>query len=183
MHSRLAPIACGVLVALSAPVVAQAAEAPAPGGTGGEPKTTEPAPKTEPEQPANAAPPAPEASSGEVEAEEERESREAEALLAAEEAAVLRRIENGGATGVGSRETLGGSPPASVRCLVPSLKGATLAAARRALLRAHCKLGRVTRPHTAHAPLIVIRQASPPGARLSGGAAIAVRLGLRRHHR
>jgi hypothetical protein len=184
MRFKLALILCGLLVALSAAVAAQAAEAPSPGGQGGAPKQTEPAPTTEPEHPASPAEPAPEASSSDVEAEEERESREAETLLAAEEAGALRRIEREAAASAGDDdETIGGGVPASIGCLVPSLKGDTLAAARTALSRAHCKLGRVRRPHTAHATLVIVRQARPAGDRLSDGTAVAVRLGVRRRHR
>lgn len=181
MRPRLSLILCGLLVAVSAPVVAQAAEPPAPGGAPSESKPTEPAPKTEP--PASSTPPAPEGTSGDVEAEEEQESREAEALLAAEEAAALRRIEHEGTATSGNDETLGGSALASLRCVVPSLKGDTLATARRTLSRDHCRLGRITRPRTRHAALIVTRQARPAGDRLSDGAAVAVRLGARRRRR
>jgi beta-lactam-binding protein with PASTA domain len=38
-----------------------------------------------------------------------------------------------------------GAPQATVRCVVPRLKGRTLRGARRALQQANCKLGNVTR--------------------------------------
>lgn len=63
-------------------------------------------------------------------------------------------------------------------CVVPALKGRTLAAAGSALRRAHCTLGRVSRPHGARGGLVVRSQAHRRGARLAHGAAIAVALGV-----
>jgi hypothetical protein len=43
----------------------------------------------------------------------------------------------------------GSKPPGSraiTRCVVPHLRGMTMAAARRALARAHCRMGKVSRP-------------------------------------
>jgi hypothetical protein len=63
-------------------------------------------------------------------------------------------------------------------CTVPALKGDTLDAARRALLKVHCRLGRVTRPSRDHGPLVVTRQ-TPRRGTLPAGAAVAVTLAPR----
>jgi hypothetical protein len=66
-------------------------------------------------------------------------------------------------------------PTAQARCVVPRLRGKTLATARVALARAHCRLGKVTR---AYSPAVrrgrVIRQAPRAGARSLGGARVSV---------
>jgi hypothetical protein len=62
-------------------------------------------------------------------------------------------------------------------CTVPSLKGDSLAVALRALLKAHCGLGTVSRPHKHHRALIVNAQKVRAGRELAQGAAVAVRLG------
>jgi virginiamycin B lyase len=62
------------------------------------------------------------------------------------------------------------------RCVVPSLNGDTLLAARSALRRAHCKLGKVTRPHKHHGTPHVISQSPKKGKRLKAGSAVAVTL-------
>jgi hypothetical protein len=62
------------------------------------------------------------------------------------------------------------------RCVVPRLLRRTLAQARRALTRAHCRLGRVTRPR--HVParrvLLVWRQSAPAGSDRAARFAVAV---------
>ncbi len=66
-------------------------------------------------------------------------------------------------------------------CVVPMLKGDTLRAARKALRKANCKLGKVSRPskHTRPSPPLVVRsQSVPPGRRLTKGSAVAVKLGV-----
>jgi hypothetical protein len=83
----------------------------------------------------------------------------------------------------------GGSkpPPAAASCLVPKLKGKTLAQARTLLRKAHCKLGKVTKPklkkHHKQPPLVV--SSTKPGARtkLANGAKVAVTLAAKRAHR
>ncbi len=77
-------------------------------------------------------------------------------------------------TEVGS-ETSGG--PATVRCVVPSLKGDSLGTAQKALSKAHCKLGKVSRPRTHHGALVVTGQSPKNGKKLASGAAVAVTLG------
>jgi hypothetical protein len=69
-----------------------------------------------------------------------------------------------------------GSSPA-VRCTVPALVGKSLARARRALRTAHCNLGTVRRPTTAHGRLVVVAQSVRAGRKLPNDAVIAVRLG------
>lgn len=89
--------------------------------------------------------------------QEEHKAKEAAASYTAEQAAV--------------------KPPA---CVVPSLKGDTLAVARRALLKAHCRLGRVSlHTHRGSTPH-VISQSTQHGKRLPAGTTIAVTLGSRR---
>jgi hypothetical protein len=72
------------------------------------------------------------------------------------------------------------SPPVgnvASACIVPSLKGDSLAAALRALLKAHCDLGTVSRPHKHHRALIVNAQSVRAGRELAQGTAVAVKLG------
>ena len=65
-------------------------------------------------------------------------------------------------------------PP--LQCIVPSLKGDSLTAARTALAKAHCKLGNVSRPRGHHKTLIVTRQSVTQGKTLAPGAPIALTL-------
>jgi hypothetical protein len=79
-------------------------------------------------------------------------------------------------------ETTPGEPPLAVNhsvggCLVPALRGRSLADARAALKRADCRLGAVTRPRRARGRLVVVRQSAPRGSRLAADAAVAVVLG------
>jgi beta-lactam-binding protein with PASTA domain len=64
-------------------------------------------------------------------------------------------------------------------CIVPRLKGDTLAKARKALAKAHCRLGKITmsriRPKGS---LVVVDQRSAPGRRFSAGTRVGVILGL-----
>jgi hypothetical protein len=63
-------------------------------------------------------------------------------------------------------------------CVVPRLRGKSLRKASLALRAAHCTLGRATiataARHPKHVTLVVGRQSRRPGARLPGGARIAV---------
>jgi type IV secretory pathway VirB10-like protein len=63
------------------------------------------------------------------------------------------------------------------RCVVPSLKGDSLQAARNALGKAHCKLGKVSVTRAHRGALVVMRQGTANGRKLAGEAAIAVTLG------
>jgi hypothetical protein len=62
-------------------------------------------------------------------------------------------------------------------CVVPSLRGDTLSAARRALADAHCRLGRVNRPRRHHRTLLVTRQNPRPGKTLPAGSGVMLTLG------
>ena len=74
--------------------------------------------------------------------------------------------------------------PTPRRCVVPSLKGDSLSKARRALGKAHCKLGKVTAPHGRRAGrLIVLRQRPSPGKKLGANAQVAVTMGSAPTHR
>ena len=69
--------------------------------------------------------------------------------------------------------------PTAVGCVVPALKGKTLAAARRALRRAHCELGKVTKVRAERGRGRVLRQAKRAGRRLPARTRIAVVVGRR----
>jgi hypothetical protein len=69
------------------------------------------------------------------------------------------------------------SAPASAACLVPRLKGKSLAKARRALAAAHCSLGRVSKPKGAGGSLVVRSSSPGAGSSLAAGAKVGVRLG------
>jgi hypothetical protein len=51
--------------------------------------------------------------------------------------------------------------------------------AKRALIKVHCKLGKIITPHRQHGTLVVAAQNPPPGKQLPNGAAVSVRLGPR----
>jgi hypothetical protein len=72
-------------------------------------------------------------------------------------------------------------PGAVAHCIVPSLKGHSLKAARRLLRHAHCTLGKVERPRHRGGALVVIRQRVRRGTKLRDGAAVAVVLGSAAH--
>jgi hypothetical protein len=59
-------------------------------------------------------------------------------------------------------------------CLVPALKGDTLTAARRALTKAHCRLGAVHRVGRHHGTLRVSAQSAPAGERLAHNVRVAL---------
>jgi streptogramin lyase len=63
-------------------------------------------------------------------------------------------------------------------CVVPRLKGKTLTQARKLIARAHCKLGKVSRPrrHSRH-KLVVVSQRPGPKKTLPSGAVVSLRLG------
>jgi hypothetical protein len=67
------------------------------------------------------------------------------------------------------------SKPGAARCKVPKLKGLTVTGARRALKRAHCKLGKVTR--ASKGAKRVVRQSVPRKATKPAGAKVNVKLG------
>jgi beta-lactam-binding protein with PASTA domain len=65
--------------------------------------------------------------------------------------------------------------PPPIRCVVPRVRGKLLAAARRAITRAHCSTGKVTR---AYSPRVgkgrVISQKPPAGRKLRKGAKVSL---------
>ncbi|HTB49811.1 MAG TPA: PASTA domain-containing protein [Solirubrobacteraceae bacterium] len=65
-------------------------------------------------------------------------------------------------------------PKANPACVVPNLKGYTLAVARHALTAAHCLLGIVHRPVRQHGTLHVKRQSARAGERLADDALVAL---------
>jgi hypothetical protein len=80
-------------------------------------------------------------------------------------------------------QTQGDHPAKTVvqHCVVPSLKGDSLSKARRALSKAHCKLGKVTTPRgSSRAALVVTHQRTAPGKKLPAGARVDVTLGRER---
>jgi beta-lactam-binding protein with PASTA domain len=71
------------------------------------------------------------------------------------------------------------APAASLpaTCLVPHLTGDTLALARRALSKAHCTLGTITRPRTHEIGVLLVHsQSVPAGRTLESGARVSVTL-------
>ncbi len=71
-------------------------------------------------------------------------------------------------------------PPPVTHCVVPKLKGDSLAKAKRALGAAHCLLGKITKPKAKKnqrlRKLIVSRSTPGAGAKLASGSRIAVKL-------
>jgi hypothetical protein len=105
--------------------------------------------------------------------EEERPAREA-AERAAKEGEIR---EAGERAGKESAERDGAAAARALRCVVPRLVGDSLTAARRALDKGHCRLGKVTRPRTHRGALVVARQGARGGRKLARGAKVAVMLG------
>ena len=64
-------------------------------------------------------------------------------------------------------------------CVVPRLTGKTLAAAKRALKKAHCAIGKVTKRASKKRPGRVISQSRRPGRKLRNGAKVGVVLARR----
>ncbi len=65
-------------------------------------------------------------------------------------------------------------------CRVPALKGDTLSAARRALAKAHCRLGKIHRPTHHDGTLYVSAQGAPVGEQLAYNAHVALWVGAKR---
>jgi hypothetical protein len=66
------------------------------------------------------------------------------------------------------------------QCVVPKLQGDSLKAAQRALGKAHCRLGRVGKPHGHSTASVVGAQSVRAGSRLAPGTAVAVVLRRKR---
>jgi PASTA domain len=69
-------------------------------------------------------------------------------------------------------------PPGPTMCVVPKLKGKTLAQARTLLASAHCSLGKVRKPkkNKHHRKLVVGSTSPPAGTKLPKGSKVAVKL-------
>jgi trimeric autotransporter adhesin len=65
-----------------------------------------------------------------------------------------------------------GSPPPSVHCVVPKLAGKTLSAARKALGRAHCAVGKITKKESRKRTGTVLASKPRAGTRLASGARV-----------
>jgi hypothetical protein len=104
--------------------------------------------------------------------QEEQLAKEAAARSAAEAAALQRHAEEAAAAGA--------APRRRPRCVVPGLRGKTLRAARRALDRAHCRLGEIRWPHRRRGPLVIVGQSLRHGRELAGGATVGVTMGIAR---
>jgi hypothetical protein len=99
--------------------------------------------------------------------QEERQSQEAPLKL------VLEREEREAAEAEAAAST-----PSVVECVVPSLRGDSLSKAQRALSKAHCKLGKVSKPEARHhGRLVVTQQRVGAGGKLPSGTRIGVTLG------
>ncbi len=175
--TRLVLLALLGVAGCSATLPASSFATGAPGGTGAGPPYEHKAESWNEEGAKREAEEAPR-----LEAERQAKHREAEerpAKEAAEHAVKEREAREAGERA--GREAVERERLASAAmCRVPSLKGDSLAAARSALTKAHCKLGRVLTPQRRHGALIVTSQGSPSGTKLPRGAAVAVRLGTRR---
>ena len=122
---------------------------------------------------ANEAPRLEEEREAKAKEEAERPAKEA-AARAAKEREVREAGERAGREAA-ERELLA-KQASTTMCVVPSLKGDSLTAARRALSKAHCKLGRVSKSRGHHKALVVSSQSAKSGKTLAEGAAVAVKL-------
>ncbi len=104
--------------------------------------------------------------------EAERPAKEA-AARAAKEREVREAGERAGREAAEQEAKVNAAPS----CVVPRLKDDSLAVARHALGKAHCKLGKVSKPRGQHKTLVVTGQGTKGGKRLANGAAVAVKLG------
>jgi hypothetical protein len=80
-------------------------------------------------------------------------------------------------TGGGTTQPVVALKPAT--CVVPKLKGKTLKAAKAALLKAHCAIGKVSKKSSARKAGKVLSQKTKAGKRLAAGAKVAFVLGRR----
>jgi hypothetical protein len=111
-------------------------------------------------------------------AKEREEQQAKEAAIRAAEATALKQHEEREAaerTEEQAEEAQEAAPP----CVVPSLRGYTLAAARHALTKHHCRPGKITRPAHHHGTLYVTAQGAPAGKRLRRGGRVALVLGAK----
>jgi hypothetical protein len=115
-------------------------------------------------------------------AKEQEEAKAREAARLATEEGELKQAEERDAQEAAARERQEHEEEETEHpaCHVPALKGNTLAAARRALAKAHCRLGAVHRPTHHHGTLYVSAQGAPAGKRLAHGARVMLTLGAKR---
>jgi hypothetical protein len=111
---------------------------------------------------------------------EEQQAKEAAAQQAAEAESLKRRQEEQAEQAFREREEREDKDAEHPACVVPALKGDTLTAARRALAKAHCRLGKVHRPAHHEGALYVSAQSAPAGEQLAGGARVKLWLGTKR---
>lgn len=71
------------------------------------------------------------------------------------------------------------SAPAAVRCVVPRLAGKSLKAAKAALIKAHCRVGKVKTKRARGKTGKVVTQGTKPGKRLANGTKVALVVGRR----
>jgi hypothetical protein len=121
---------------------------------------------------------------------EEREKKAAEEKRAAEErpqheAEERRHHEESERAEAQAREEAqrAAGEAAASQCVVPFLAGDSLGRARKALRRAHCKLGHISAPRGGHGKLVVTAQGLPAGSRRPAGTAVTVMLGPARRRR
>jgi hypothetical protein len=110
-------------------------------------------------------------------AKEKEEAKAQEAARYATEEAELKQVEERDAQEAAARERQEREEEAEAEhpaCRVPALKGETLTGARRALARAHCRLGALHRPARPHGTLYVNTQSAPAGKRLAHNARVAL---------
>jgi hypothetical protein len=99
---------------------------------------------------------------------EEQKAREATASYTAEQTVLEQRQ--------AAMQAAARAAAKHPECVVPSLKGDTLSTARRALVKTHCRLGKVLTPRRHHKTLLVAGQGTKSGRTLPDGSAIAVKL-------
>jgi hypothetical protein len=114
------------------------------------------------------------------------QSATAQTSLTATAPRIIACADAAASAAMGTGPASGECPPLPRFCIVPRLKGMSLAAAERALARALCKLGKVTRPRRAgHShgrpakptgPLVVVGQSPAAGIGEPAGKPVAVRL-------
>jgi hypothetical protein len=82
----------------------------------------------------------------------------------------------GGGPGPGQ----GSGPRPAAKCVVPKLNGKTLAAAKKALRKAGCALGKVRKPKHGHGKLVVASQRVKPRTSVAAGTTVGVMLAHKR---
>lgn len=123
-----------------------------------------------------------EAAFAEAEAERHQHAHEQEEQLA-KEAAVRAASEAAALSRQAEEMADAGAAPRISSCIVPALRGDTLIAARRAIDKAHCRLGEVRKPRGSRGRLVVVSQTVRHGRKLAAGAVIAVTMGIARSAR